>query len=162
MNADALAELRGLAMPDAISWWPMAVGWWILLALLLVLITVAVIGIRRWRAKQRWRNLAYHEYQAILSQYRAGASKDQVLMQVSMLFRQISLVLLPREEVASLSGQEWLVTLNTLGDTSDFTQGAGQVLADSLWQKPEHQDDVNMDALLDLQKRFIRKARVLV
>ena len=39
--------LRGLHLPDAIGWWPLAPGWWALIAVALV---AAILLVRAWRA----------------------------------------------------------------------------------------------------------------
>ncbi|MBT3527943.1 MAG: DUF4381 domain-containing protein, partial [Porticoccaceae bacterium] len=33
MQGDPLAELRGIHLPDPISWWPLAPGWWVLIVI---------------------------------------------------------------------------------------------------------------------------------
>ena len=48
MNENAL-PLRDLHLPDAIGWWPLAPGWWVILA-----IVAAVLGYVAWRLHKRW------------------------------------------------------------------------------------------------------------
>ena len=31
MQADSLAQLRDIQLPEPISWWPLAPGWWVLI-----------------------------------------------------------------------------------------------------------------------------------
>ena len=56
MNLDfeLAARLRDLHPPEAPPWWPPAPGWWIALALALVLAAIAVHHLRpRWRSEER-------------------------------------------------------------------------------------------------------------
>lgn len=42
MNADALAQLRDIDLPEPVGWWPPAPGWWLLAAVIIILATVAL------------------------------------------------------------------------------------------------------------------------
>lgn len=53
--ADPLAGLRDIALPAAVSWWPLAPGWWLLLGLVL-LFALGVPLWLWWRHRRRcWR-----------------------------------------------------------------------------------------------------------
>ena len=47
---DPLQELRDVHMPDPISWWPPAVGWW-----MIVVVSVIVVGLVLWARAHRQR-----------------------------------------------------------------------------------------------------------
>ncbi|MBU2099372.1 MAG: DUF4381 domain-containing protein, partial [Gammaproteobacteria bacterium] len=46
--SDALSELADIRVPGDVSWWPLAPGWWVLLA---VLVALAIYG--GWRLQKR-------------------------------------------------------------------------------------------------------------
>ena len=41
--------LRDLHLPDAIGWWPLAPGWWVVIALV-----AALLGYILWRVYKHW------------------------------------------------------------------------------------------------------------
>ncbi len=49
--AQQLAQLHDIHLPGSVSWWPLAPGWWILLAVVLIVLTgLGFMEIRRRRA----------------------------------------------------------------------------------------------------------------
>lgn len=109
MNSDpgSLNRLRDIAEPDAVSWWPPAIGWWILFAAILV--GLVIIGFRMWL---RYRADAYRRA-AISALDSATTSAD-----VSEILKRAALVAFPRSDVASLSGAAWCRWLGETGSAS--------------------------------------------
>lgn len=103
LNAE---QLRDIHLPAPVSWWPPAPGWWFVAALLLFLAAVGYWLLRRWR-RQRWRREALEE----LARLRQSAATSRQLAQLSMLLRRVAVTCFPRQDVASLTGPEWLAFL---------------------------------------------------
>jgi len=106
MNPDpaSLANLRDIVTPPLVPWWPPAPGWWFLLAALSV-ITV-VVAVHRWR---RWRANAYRR--AALRAIRGAGSAASV----AEILKRVVLVAYPRTQVASLTGSAWVNWLAATG-----------------------------------------------
>lgn len=108
--------------PEAVAWWPPAPGWYVLVALIIV--GLLWMG---WRVLRRWRANAYRR--------EAGRLIDRIadrgtLNELPEILKRTALSAYPRGEVASLSGDQWLVFLDgTLGSTG-FTIGSGRLFAD--------------------------------
>ncbi len=106
MNPDPanLANLRDIATPPPVSWWPPAPGWWFLLTVLgLVAVLVAVHGWRRWRA-DAYRRAALRELR--------GAEN---VASIAELLKRAALAACPRTQVASLTGSAWVKWLAETG-----------------------------------------------
>jgi hypothetical protein len=98
MNADpaSLDNLRDIVEPAAVSWWPLASGWYILFAILLtVCVALAYRAWRNWRANT-YRRAAQLELQLATD-----------IAQVSEVLKRTALVAFPRTDVASLAGAAW-------------------------------------------------------
>ena len=97
-----LDRLHDLALPPEISWWPLAPGWIVLLALAALLLAWALD--RSWR---NWRSNAYRR--AALAALPSAADAAAV----AELLRRTALAIAPRDVVAPLSGHAWLDWLAT-------------------------------------------------
>lgn len=122
---DPLAQLRDIHLPDAISLWPLAPGWWIAGLLLILLLLVACNFLYRSKKRNRYRGLAVREL-ANLDQY--FEQPALYLQHLNQLLKQTALASKSTTDIAALSGNEWLDFLDFTGKTTQFNQGAGRVL----------------------------------
>lgn len=102
--------LRDIHLPEAISWWPLAWGWWVLIVLLLML-----VGLGAWFWYQRQQRLsAVQQALKELDQYEQQWTDDpqRLLQAVSGLLRRVAMTYHPRKTVAGLTGQQWVTFLN--------------------------------------------------
>ncbi|MFJ1269639.1 DUF4381 domain-containing protein [Legionella lytica] len=119
-QSDPLAQLKDIHLPDAISWWPLAPGWYGLITLVVLLIAVLAAYLYRHHSyalakKQALLLLAnYHE------DYEKEHNTSSSSAQISELLRRVALVYYPRTEVASLHGEAWLQFLNQTSTGIDF------------------------------------------
>lgn len=125
MSADPadLANLRDLALPPPVAWWPLPVGWRIVAAGTLAIAAIALLRLWRHYRADSYRRAALRELAALPPT--AGASV------IAELLKRAALAAYPRAEVAGLSGGAWLDFLDRSGGTSDFTAGAGRALPDA-------------------------------
>lgn len=107
--------LRDIHLPAPISWWPPAPGWWILLALVL-LIPLAVFWLKRRPRKVRVQKAAAAALQTVLQDHARHGDQAQLLTELSALCRRIALSYCPREQVAGVTGTAWGQTLNQLSE----------------------------------------------
>lgn len=174
--------LRDIHLPDAISWWPLAPGWWAAV-LLLLLITGVMVWLRRSRLRRRLRTTALRELAALRGAYQQHQDDRQLVSDLSVLLRRICISVYPPQQVAGLTGETWLRFLdrgvvdvvtendtsintsfdagtNTKLDKSDgagFTNGPGRVLLEGPYQANVEQEHVDAESLLSLCQRWIRQ-----
>lgn len=148
--------LRDLHLPDPVGWWPLAPGWWVLIAL-------AVAGIvyllyrqyRRWR-HNRLRRIALAELSRVYNNYRQGTDALTLAKDISELLRRAMLAYSPRAEVAGLTGEQWLAWLDRGLDDQPFTTGVGRKIESLPYQRPESiDDDTDISGLIDVVRRRI-------
>ncbi|MFW2373832.1 MAG: DUF4381 domain-containing protein [Gammaproteobacteria bacterium] len=103
MNKDpySLDNLRDIMLPDAPPLWPPAPGAWLLLAILAGIILLLVLQLHTARKRNAYRRAGM----ALL--HSANTVHD-----VSVCLKRVALAIFPRQQVASLYGEDWVVFLN--------------------------------------------------
>lgn len=101
----SLSNLRDLALPPGISFWPLAPGAWILIAA-----AIALLAILIWRAREHYRARAPRRAAIVeLRQIAAGIDQDNaaVVARVSSVMKRVAMTDYERGQIAPLSGEAW-------------------------------------------------------
>ncbi|WP_305909747.1 DUF4381 domain-containing protein [Methylomarinum sp. Ch1-1] len=144
--------LKDIHIPEAVDWWPPAIGWWLLLILIPALIFML------WRLYRRIvRRTAVKSAKKILAAIKEDQQSDplQKLQQLSALLRRVSISVTPREHCAGLTGADWLRHLDRSVKGSPFSEGVGRCLADAHFRKTAP-DDVDLSALIGLCEQWLK------
>lgn len=107
-----LDKLRDIHLPEPIETFPYAPGWWILLAILLIIVGYFIYRQIKYRRAIRLLKPAKLE----IEQLRALSSdliNSQAIVKLSALIKRVCLIYFPTSQVAALSGAQWLEFLNT-------------------------------------------------
>lgn len=129
--------LRDLHLPDAVSWWPLAPGWWLLIALSgLALIYLLRLWLRT-RARGAARRYALRELNALLKSHAEHGDLVQFSARASALLRRTMLAYAPRRDVAGLTGDAWLHWLDRDLAQPVFSNGPGRLLLDLPYRNPQ-------------------------
>lgn len=152
-----LDQLADIHLPDGVSWWPLAPGWWILLAL----ITLAVIGFLVWRHRKQqdyYRGVAQQELEHIYKDYQLSHNSSAYLQALSVLLRRTALTAYPQTFNASIKGIDWLIWLDAVCPelNDSFSGEIGQALLIGPYQK---NPQVDIEGLHQLSTRWIAQHR---
>jgi len=140
-----LSSQRDIIEPGAISLWPLAPGWWVVIGIVL-----ALSGLLVWRALDKYRRNAYRR--AAISEL---ATINNDLARLPALLKRTALGAFPRTQVASLSGEEWLRFLDSSGSTTNFTDGPGREIVALAYTANALPEDQQL-ALLACAEQWIR------
>jgi hypothetical protein len=154
--------LKDIHLPPAVSFWPIAPGWW-LLAIGLPLLLFGLFKLYRRITRQT----AVKQARPVLAAIRHHPQLDdlQKLAELSALLRRVAISLAPRREVASLTGEAWLHYLDTsLMNTKaarkkydyPFSKGVGRCLANAHFQRTAP-DALEWDALFALCEQWLKQ-----
>ncbi len=147
--------LRDIHLPDAISWWPPAPGWWILLGLVLATFCTVWL-VRRIQQSRSVRVAALKALQAISADFAQDRDAHKLVKALSVLLRRVCLSYFPRSDVAGLTGEKWLEFLDQCldwGNVPDrFSRGTGRVLITAPYQT---HPSLEAEPLLDLCRHWI-------
>ena len=151
-----LVNLKDIHFPPPVSFWPPAPGWWILAVLLISSLFIGGVLFYRQHKKRKPKTEALRILKDLQILYQN--SKDEVvsLRNLSNLLRRTALTFYDNDEVASLQGSSWLEFLDKTGKTKEFSQGAGKVLGNEVFQQKVNPD---MNALFPLVKKWISSSR---
>lgn len=154
MTTDPLADLRDWHLPDPVSWWPPAPGWWLVATgILVALVLVARLWLRR-RSRTSLQRAARRELERLGHELAADGDRRRYLAELSRLLRRLALARYPRAQVASLTRDDWLAFLDATGGAGEFSDGVGRMLVESAYRPA---DEINFDPerLAALVRRWI-------
>jgi len=143
--------LRDIHLPDAVSWWPPAIGWWILLTV--ILLTIYFIPkLYRWLTFIPLHKVTNEAFLEIKDEYRQHQDNTQLVQSLSKLLRQISMTYHGREKVAHLTGEKWVGSLNTLTEKDYFSSELKNIIINAPYQK---NNNIDTTELLDATQQWI-------
>ena len=148
-------KLRDIHLPDPISWWPLAPGWWFIFGTIL-LVTAAVFLFRYYQKKQALKKQVLAEFEAIRIQYEQDKNAIKLLQSLSTLLRRACISFYPRSEVASLTGKSWLAFLDNTGNEKVFDTKKGQLIATAPYLSENTKLDIDSKELMQLCENWLR------
>ena len=98
-----LSGLRDIHIPEEPSWWPPALGWWLVLLGCLVLVLIGKIIHKCWSLRPK--QYALQELKQI---YQTETSPVALARQISLLLKRVALFNYPRKKVVSLTADQWI------------------------------------------------------
>lgn len=152
-----LDQLADIHLPNGVSWWPLAPGWWILLGIA-ILVIIGLLVWRKRKARNAYRLVARHELTTIYAAYEQSKDAATYLQALSVLLRRTALTAYPTQFNASIKGKEWLQWLDSVypqptkknpGELRNFSGPIGQPLLVGIYQKNPHVDAAALHSLCE-------------
>jgi hypothetical protein len=129
-----LRDIHGL---DTIPWWPLATGWWYLIAVAGLLLLGVVI--RYWMIYTGvwlgWRGDARRQLRELRKDLRRDDPRE-IAGRLSELLRRIAMARSGRKVAAGLTGGRWLQWLNEHDDSRFDWERHGQILLTAPYMPP--------------------------
>jgi len=151
-----LIELRDIRYPSEIDWWPMALGWWLVIILTVALLFVVIFKSYQKYNENRARRVALSLLKSIQNDYNICSDTRALTKALSRLLRRAMLAYLPRNEVANLVGNNWLDFLDQGLDENYFSQGEGRCLITMPYMDSQTDENIDIEKLLDnVRKRIM-------
>lgn len=145
METDSLQQLRDVHLPADPSWWPPALGWWLMAIATIVLIYLGIRTALSWWRKGAPLRYAKKLHAANMTAFAAGdITATQFTQRSNELLKRLLAVAYQRQELTSLSGDAWLNALDEIAQAPVFSTGSGRSLGDERF-KPE--PAINADEL---------------
>ena len=142
MNETPLSQLRDIHLPQAVSAWPPAWGWWLVAILILILIATLVWYCYRRYQQSRSLRLALKQLKQVQDLYRQSGDVRQYIRDLNALLKYFACNQAHEKSAAQLTGEDWLSYLDRTGTTDAFTRGNGRWLGEAAY-RPDDQIEVN-------------------
>lgn len=154
MNPNDVSSLplRDIHLPGPIGWWPPAIGWWLLAAL--VLVGLAFYALRYYQSRHR--RVALKSLQRARAALEQGVEPVVCLQNVSTVLRRFAMTTAARDREAELAaeqdvpgliGPRWLAYLDSRWQRDVFVSGAGRALLAAPYARP---NSIERGAALEL------------
>lgn len=136
---ELLKQLHDIEGLDAISVWPLPLGWWIIIAICMLMISFGTWLLIRWVAFNRsWKNDTLKKLRR-LEKNLSDATSLETAVALSEYLRRIALKKYSRKECAGLMGDAWLKWL-TEKDPKEFNwEKKGMILIKAPYAPLNHQ-----------------------
>jgi|SRR5690606_32043678 len=153
---ELLSQLKDIAEPLPISWWPPAAGWWLLALLVLILLVSLGYWLRVRHRKNRFRELALQELANIQQQYQEQPAPQAQLNALNTLLKRIAIARYGRAQVSALHGESWCRFLSEQAPGVDFLRGPGLLFGNAHYQPNR---ELPMNTLHQLACDWVRRCR---
>lgn len=155
---EELKDLRDIHGLGPIDHWPLAFGWWILIALGVILVAVIIVlSYRRYRYRRSWQHQAYQQLIVLQQQLDNDAQKRDVLQALAVALRKIAIASTRREDCAGLTGNAWLAWLQQHDPKNFAWQEYGQILIHARYQPDIATDQQSIVRLITATKKWVEK-----
>ena len=158
-SEELLAQLADIHLPEPVSFWPPAPGWWVLALLLLVACIYLIRRLQQARTRRKICDYALAELDKCYEQIANNADSDldaaklRYVNEVNSVLRRVALVHFPHSNVASLGGVAWVDFIRQKGDSSLLNEELTAVLSHGRFQT---KCDVDTEALNALGHAWVK------
>lgn len=154
--APSLQHLRDIHLPAPVHGWPLAPGYFIMALLCLLTIACIVWGVKYYRKRGQVKREALQLLTTYEQRYAISRDSQESSTAVSELLKRVALSYYPRQRVASLQGEEWLLFLCDTSKHVDF-QRVRDALLEWPYQPPHAHHD--MTPVFELARTWIEQRR---
>jgi hypothetical protein len=154
-HEELLLELKDISPPAEPGWWLIAPGYLIMLALVVLLVIACWMAMRR-RDSLRSYTAARLALQDIRDRQANGEDSLRLARELARWLKQVALIAFPDSRLEGMNGSEWLKFLDRSLSDDSFSQGAGTVFADAVYQRSAQPHSAQ---LLGLCERWLRAVK---
>lgn len=161
-----LAELKDIHLPAPAPWWDIALGWWLLVMIVVALLFWGLPKIVVWSKQRKKRQNMLLSMQTHLANIQEVYQKQQdshlALVELSIFLRRVCLTVFGEKQTAGLIGKPWLTFLDRqwgefLPEVSFGSESIAVLLNDVSYQKPsENITEAQLQQLIQLTQDWLR------
>ena len=144
-----LSGLRDIHIPIEPHWWPLPLGWWLVIGAVVFALFVLVCSYLYWYTRPK--QYALRELKSLYVQ-----EENPILFarKISLLLKMIALLNFPRAEVATLTDEDWVLFLKDHTGMS-FSEGQLNLLALATYMPETALNPENRESLYKATRKGI-------
>lgn len=145
--------LRDIHLPEPISWFPPALGWWLLIIFVPIISYFLIAFLQK-----LFKKTALKEAQKLLLQLEKNENLTPLekVRELSILLRRVAISRTSeKDKISSLTGRAWLDYLDLSLKDAPFKNGVGNCLAEVPYQK-ELSVEIDLGALFALAQKWLQ------
>ena len=153
-NSNLLAQLRDIHLPPAIGLWPIAWGWYLVVLVALIFFW----GFYQYRyliSAYTLKRQLLKELMRLEKKYQQEQKSSIALQEVAFFLKKAALQFYPREQIAHLYGEEWLMFLDSTAKNLN-SSSCQKLFKDSLYRPVVTE---NVSEVFILAKRWLLQQR---
>ncbi|MDA8745114.1 DUF4381 domain-containing protein [Rubripirellula amarantea] len=127
----SLSALEDIIAPDPVGWFPLAMGWWFVIALGAIWLAYGFIV---WVIEYR-HNSYRREGVKLIKKLRDEPSLEVGLRRIDEVLKRVAMVSYSRERVASLWGTDWVAFLRSSVQEFRLSDSNAKIMAAANYQK---------------------------
>lgn len=129
-----ILPVNEIITPDAIANWPPAIGWWLLLLLVVLVLFSGMIFIVRYRRYWTYRKLALNELKTTIAQTDAS-NISTTATELMSIIKRVSMTVNHQHNFAMLDGERFLNVANNALPKPVFSQATINNIAQVLYRE---------------------------
>lgn len=140
---DKPLNLNDIITPETVSFWPLAVGWWLVL---LLSISAIIISIFLWQRHQKKWGYRRHSLKLLgnyIEQYKTKQHSADIIAKLVETIKRTSIAIYGNKSGASLTPQKFLLHLNFGVPQASFSQNTIDNIEEALYKNNNDFDIIN-------------------
>ena len=123
--------LADIIVPKGVSIWPLALGWWLVLAMLIAIVIGLLITYKQYRKKWGYRREALR----LLKNYQQTLQDQSIAIKYLECLKRTAISAYPTQNIQALHGQAWVDFLNMQTPTPLFNEQLAHFICNIQYQQ---------------------------
>lgn len=147
--------LEDIITPDTVSAWPPALGWWIVLLLVMGLFIFTFFYYQRYQQKWGYRKEALRLLDNIMDEWKTKKLSNEIVTQELLaLLKRTAITAYPTNKIEKAYGEQWLNILKTQAPSLAMDKSIDELILSSQYQKD---DRIKPQILVQFCQNWIRQ-----
>ncbi|GAA4357464.1 DUF4381 domain-containing protein [Kangiella marina] len=142
-QSQLLEQLRDIHTPETVSWWPLAIGWWVVIGLVVLILVLLLIKTLIKKHHYRYVRFATSELKSL-----ANSDEPRWLAKCHNIMRRLCLCYGDEALVSSLSQAEWLRLLQSTNQ-QQLSQDTLDAVVDLPYKPVEASESLNKALIIN-------------